>query len=320
MPWVKDFQYELLTFGQVGAKLRFYANEVLLRMPQIVELLCPRCGATLVPEASASFVRCRFCDAVSGVEPTRVQPVHPYAPAANAWPQGQAGSALPPTNRDTSTNAVKHWAWMSAAFAAVPVLFWAARFYVGNTNVVAGTSSTVTAISDSGIAIKAQNLHAVDPADLIRQAASEARRRQPSATQAYGFFYHLQQGAFDSTGSLANILLTFTYRATDPSKPPGQDVHEAGFDVTVRDGKFYLRDTIKSGRPEPVWPEPLCPFADAWRAAVQSGVPENAVVDVYYRESPSSRHQGQVVWSISVTGHNEWDRYVDMTTCKIVSR
>jgi hypothetical protein len=206
------------------------------------------------------------------------------------------------------------------AFYAVPVLLMVAITYTVNKMGAADTSLTASTVSDSGIAILAQDLRAVDPADLIRQAAREARRRQPSATQSYGFFYHLSHGVLDSTGTTPNILLTFTYRATDPTKPPGQDIQAAGFDVRVHDGKFYVSDTIQSNRPDPVWPEPACSFAGVWRAAVQSGVPENAVVDVYYQEAHSAKHHGQMVWNLSVSGHNEFDRDIDAAACKIADK
>jgi hypothetical protein len=171
---------------------------------------------------------------------------------------------------------------------------------------------------DPGVPLRVPNLRAVDPVDIIRQARAEACRRQPNCALTYAFIGGVAAGTIDTTGNSANVLLTVAFRATDPTKPPGQDIIDAGFNIRVRSGKLYLDDGAGGSRPNPSWPDPNCTFSNAWRAAVASGVASNAIVDIYYRDGFGKSAERKVVWSVSVNGHPELSRQIDSATCEIL--
>ncbi len=176
----------------------------------------------------------------------------------------------------------------------------------------------VTPTDGESIAIQAADLRALDPAELIRQAHSEACRRRPDCALTYSYIGGVRAGLLDTTADSANVLINIAYRATDPTKVPGEDVLDSGFAVRVREGKMYLQDGFPSSRPEPVWPDPQCSFVRAWQSAVRSGTPGNAVADVYYRDGHGPRARSRLVWYIRVQSHLEWSRQVDATTCEVL--
>jgi hypothetical protein len=188
----------------------------------------------------------------------------------------------------------------------------AAAGVTGAANGVTGAANGVTASDDDeDIRIAAADPSAVDPADLIHQAGAEVRKRDRNCELIYAYIGEVEGGVLDATGHTS--LLQWGCRTVDPSKPPGQDVQDNQWDVRVVNGKLRLSRSNHASRNKPPWVEPGCRFADAWAAALASGLPANATTSVYYRGVG-----GSMVWFISVDGHPELGRRIDGASCTLV--
>ena len=110
-------------------------------------------------------------------------------------------------------------------------------------------------------------------------------------------------------------------RAVDVTVPG--DLSSAAFLVEVTAGCFgiyaKLRRNAKIYRHnqyDPV-PDPQCSSEEAWKVAVQSGVPAGALVDMIYRDDDYMRQGSPAVWSITIDGEPQHQREVHGRTCQL---
>jgi hypothetical protein len=117
---------------------------------------------------------------------------------------------------------------------------------------------------------------------------------------------------------------TFEYSYFDKSRPAGEDKIEGT--ITVSGYGSHFRVSTRNHATFSHFPganpaggaDPRCTMRQAWQAAVQSGVPGNAVASVSYtRGSPMSMDR-PFVWSFRIDGHSELRRSVDGSTCSVV--
>jgi serine/threonine protein kinase len=173
---------------------------------------------------------------------------------------------------------------------------------------------------DEGIAIQATDLQAVDPADLIRQSRLETSRRGAKCGLSHAKFFDLRTGLVDTTGNSARLSIMYECTRADESKPAGEDIVETRYTVSSRQGKLFYRASGGSGK-DVDRPDPRCSLAQAWTAAVASGVPSSAIASADYRESYGFAGKWhRLVWAINVAGHDEFARQIDAVTCKILQK
>lgn len=263
-------------------------------MPKLVVRTCLRCGADLPVEPHATRVQCRYCGAVAEVtRPAVISTQSQGSPArvAVGW-----------------NSTVVVWIVMGLGVMIVSGFITWQHFGALSPATTAGARSVT---GGAGIPIAAGDLRAVDPADLIHQAAAEVRKRDQNCELIYAYIGEVANGVLDATGYTS--LLQWGCRSVDPAKPPGQDVQDHQWDVRVSSGQLVLSQSNHAMRNTPPWVEPGCRFADAWAAALASGLPANAVTSVYYRGVGDA-----MAWFISVDGHPELDRRIDGKTCTLV--
>jgi hypothetical protein len=166
----------------------------------------------------------------------------------------------------------------------------------------------------------------VEPLSLFEPARRLARSFDPRAELAPGFpfvvYFPVRRGAVDVTASDVMHFMHFNYAWSylDASKPPGEDLVRGAVSVRYVEGALVARKTSSMGD-EPsneVLPDPTCPAARAWQAAVASGVPETAVAKLLYYDATPFGPGGPYVWSFRVDGHDELRREIDAQTCVLV--
>ncbi|HTQ07826.1 MAG TPA: hypothetical protein VMI54_28425, partial [Polyangiaceae bacterium] len=176
------------------------------------------------------------------------------------------------------------------------------------TSVVGAAAKLNLLEGQEAVPISAPDLKAVDPTSVIRQAIAAVRQRDSQCELTNVYIGMIGGAVVDTTG--VGTVVDFFCHFVDKTKPPGQDVSNHEWDVRVFHGYLTLDKSRGYGSGnDPPWQEPTCPFAQVWAAAVASGVPNNAIATVYYRET---------AWSLSVDGHPEYDRTVNGATCRIV--
>jgi hypothetical protein len=269
-------------------------------MPELMVRTCLRCGADLPVEPHATRVQCRYCGTVAEVARPAPPPAAPPRP-----PYGSRGTV---PGAWKSTIAI----WGVLALGATLVSGFIAWQHAGAVSSGAGPVPRADGRGE-GIPIAAGDLRAVDPADLIHQAAAEVRKRDQNCELIYAYIGEVKGGVLDATGHTS--LLQWGCLTVDPTKPPGQDVLDHQWDVRVANGELALSRSNHASRHKPPWVEPGCRFADAWAAALASGLPANATTSVYYRGIEDA-----MVWFISVDGHPELERRIDGNGCTLVRK
>jgi hypothetical protein len=160
----------------------------------------------------------------------------------------------------------------------------------------------------------------VDLVDPLPEAKRRARELQTGAQLLLINATQLRRGAFDVSQG-GGILYHFEYVGKDATKPPGLDQVKrtimvtfgaGGMSTNVQEGHAFHLDAPNHffGGPQP---DPLCSSRAAWRAAVASGVPDDAVARMMLLDE-----SGAHVWSIRVDGHDEMRREIDARTCAMV--
>jgi hypothetical protein len=178
--------------------------------------------------------------------------------------------------------------------------------------------------SEDLYAITVPDPHHVDPVDLLSQARRIARAHEAHA--ALVSIYALEgvtAGTVDIT-SMNAVTYDFEWRYGDPSQPPGKDDVQGGLWITAKNGRFDVMDlhhasayaVSKNHRPDP-GPDPRCSARDAWRAAVRSGVPDNAVARMRYEASFPGWAGQPYVWVFRVPAHEELRRDIDGMNCML---
>src|SRR5512141_1285765 len=130
--------------------------------------------------------------------------------------------------------------------------------------------STVT------VDILAQDPKAVDPTDLLRQAAREVRQRGGNCELTFAYLGEVRAGSLDITRATSHVAWS--------CRTLGRDVLDENWTVRISSGRFVFSRAQGSRRHSPPWTEPTCPFARAWKAAVASGLPADATVRLSYHD------------------------------------
>lgn len=178
-----------------------------------------------------------------------------------------------------------------------------------------------------GEPIHAADLTRVDPVELLPQAREIALGNDKHAVLTRIFATKgVTAGTVDVSGD-SGVTFEFEWLYLDKSRPPGSDKVENGLWISARRGRFSVMELHhafalsrpKERRPDPA-PAPRCSARDAWKAAVRSGVPANAVASMRYEPAAFPPGPGPFAWTFRVEGHDELKREVDGTTCAIVGR
>src|SRR5262249_19052810 len=113
----------------------------------------------------------------------------------------------------------------------------------------------------------------------------------------------------------AYVLFDYEYLYVDKSHPPAEDKKEGRLWIKASNKRFtviQLDHAVHLGSPEP-WrpdpgPDPKCSARDAWKAAVKSGMAEDAkVLLAYHAERPEGPGK-PYLWTFRVEGHPELER------------
>lgn len=285
-------------------------------MPRLVTANCPRCGAALELAPGLEVVTCRYCGFKSMIEwASRRQPATAYpSPIAPLDPNlGRIVAQVPQAIG-------KMVLWITVATTVLPMVLggviWA---------VAAGATSSARRVSLPSIAVPGATSPAtatgprmVDGAELIRKAHALAVAETPDPKLSSAVFFNVVGGLVDTTTSNAGSV-DFDYRTTDPNAPPGKDVADVRLLVHVGNGTMTtMKVSWSAANLDRILQVPTCSSQSAWNAAVQSGVPANAVstIHVYYNGAFSPK--SPTVWSIRVDGHDEYRREIDARTCAMV--
>jgi hypothetical protein len=154
--------------------------------------------------------------------------------------------------------------------------------------------------STATVDVRAPDLRAVDPTDLVRQAALAVRQRGEDCELTFAYVGEVRAGSLDATRATSH--LSWSCRAA-------QDKADESWTVRFLSGRLVLSKAQGSRRHSPPWTEPICPFTRAWQAAVASGLPFNTTVRLSYRDS---------VWLLFVPEQPEHTRQVDGASCQVV--
>jgi len=165
--------------------------------------------------------------------------------------------------------------------------------------------------------LQTADVHAVDPQALFPAAKRVAMSLDPDAELQSITAQRTRGGTVDLSGT-GQIAYRFEY-----VRNPGTDARELGsVDVTAGCwGLFAKRDRFariyRHNQYDPV-PDPRCSAKSAWRAAVASGIPEDTVTDIAYRDDDIMVRGSPSVWSFTVPEQPSLDRKVLGTTCTLL--
>lgn len=178
-----------------------------------------------------------------------------------------------------------------------------------------------------GEPVRAADPTHVDPVELLDQARKIALRMDENAVLTrISAVKGVTAGTVDVTGD-SGVTYQFEWLYFDKRRAPGDDKVENGLWISARRGRFTVMELrhasslsrSKDRRPDPA-PDPRCSARAAWKAAVRSGMPENAVAWLSYAPAFPPRAGQPYVWDFRVEGHDELRRTVDGTTCAIAKR
>jgi hypothetical protein len=198
---------------------------------------------------------------------------------------------------------------------------------------VASTSAMVTmpppVQPPEGEPFKAADPAHVDAQEIAPQARALAVRVEPHAVLMRFAIYPAVNGATmdlrprstNPSGEPApSLLFTFEYLYFDKTRPPGQDKVQGEILIRAQGMVFKIQRSdralsLSRPKPPPPGPDPRCSARDAWRAAVKSGMPADAVASVSYEQEWPPGLDLPYVWSFRVDGHPELRREIDGMTC-----
>jgi hypothetical protein len=178
-----------------------------------------------------------------------------------------------------------------------------------------------------GPPVRAGDPTRVDPVELLPQARKVALGFDEHAVLTEIFATKsVTAGTVDVTGD-DGVTFRFEWLYFDKSRPPGRDKVENGLSISARRGRFSVMELRRAPllsrprqhRPDPA-PDPRCSARDAWKAAVRSGVPGNAVASMHYVGAFPGRPGLPHVWDFRVEGHDDLRRQVNGATCAIWDR
>jgi hypothetical protein len=117
------------------------------------------------------------------------------------------------------------------------------------------------------------------------------------------------RGSVDLTQSGPSITYTYTLPSAADPKNPRAPAALTSYTLQAQQGGPR---PVTSARPEAPVPEPNCIWSAAWRAAVKSGIPQDAAVDGVYEKVGNDPR-----WRITVPGKPEWTREMDGMSCAL---
>lgn len=279
-------------------------------MAEVVGVRCPRCGAGLQVASGAETATCAYCGMSSllGQKP----PPPPQVQADAARIQVTA----PETRSGRSIGGAVAAAGMALGIASAVVVQLRSAGVIGSQ--VAPDRERINADGISRTSLAAADLHHMDITDVVAQARPVALAIDRHAKLTGVVVRDAVGGLVDATGdNTADV--TYEYRYTDPSKPPGQDVVAGQVILAVYAGEFRTLSSTSSGAFEPTYvDEPKCKSAQAWQTAVKSGVVANARATLHLYDNRAFSPQPPTVWSVRVDGHDEYRREIDAMTCALV--
>jgi len=166
--------------------------------------------------------------------------------------------------------------------------------------------------------VQAADPRKVDIADVVRQARAVAVAQEPHVDRLSSVVASNVNGGLLDTTQQPAASISFSFRYTDPTKPPGQkDVVQGSVAVQVANGGL-VPTRMDAFYREPALGDPKCASRDAWAAAVKSGVPDNAVATFHLYDNTPFSPKSPTVWSIRVEGHDEYRREIDAMSCAVV--
>jgi hypothetical protein len=279
---------------------------------------CPQCGAALDVDPQSDVATCRYCGQRSIIESERRE----RAAAAQAPPRGpDAGGPIAARSARSGVLVAVFVVMTVFSLAIVAVVVGVTKTRTGTTpGTTTGPTPIMRNIASPAIAnaIKVADARQADIAEVVRQARAVAIAQEPHVDRLSSVVaFNVTGGVLDTTQQNA-ASVDFSFRYTDPTKPPGQkDVVEGSVSVHVTGGGLTPR-TMNAFYREKALTDPKCPSRDAWAAAVKSGVPANAVATFHLYDNAAFSPASPTVWSIRVEGHDEYRREIDATTCSMV--
>jgi len=174
---------------------------------------------------------------------------------------------------------------------------------------------TVTATATATVSVDPKSLlipraEAVAPGRALSRAKSRALEWSPDAMLIECRFGPVIAGTLDVSGAG-----TATLRFGRPAGRlgPGSPVEPDQLVMTLEKGQEQVER--RNGPARKGLADPMCPFEDAWRAMVASGVPSTSSVEVTYG---THAKVGRDVWEMRVAEHPELTRLIDGQNCTIV--
>jgi len=290
-------------------------------MARLIPIQCPQCGSGLKVQATDEIIHCQYCQTSCFIRrPGMTMP--PVVPPGMRSPTLYVD--LP--KRSSGVGVVLGCAGTMAGLTA------AGGFMIDAciTRQAKKMKSLVDERrQDAGVArdpkaTAASTPKLVDAAEVIETAIAEARKNYPDARFVNAHFSGVRSGMVDvNADNVAHVI--FEYRRVDSSKPAGTDVEEGSFHITVDEGRYAVWAHHLGHGPSSMFGKglaatvtPKCRAAAAWKTAVDSGVPANAIAKLHFdRNDPFRGDPNRVEWSFSVEGHDEYRREIDATTCAL---
>jgi hypothetical protein len=164
-----------------------------------------------------------------------------------------------------------------------------------------------------------------DPVELLPQARRIARSVDPQAALVDVSAQVSGGGAVDVSKE-ARFRSLWLLSKRGRQGPHGQTVTAPCILVVTYEGRLVVWSWESWGGP-PRWfiddgnlpdpaPDPRCSGRDAWKAAIQSGVPESADVQLWYTAAYPRGKGRPYVWEVGVNGAPKQRRTIDATTCQ----
>ena len=178
--------------------------------------------------------------------------------------------------------------------------------------------------------IRADDPPRVDVVDLIPQVEALVEKLEPRAKLVHIHAGEVVAGTIDVRKPAA-AAYEYEYEGLDKTQPPGKDEVKVAITVSAGESQLWaythggahvLRMDLE-GRPL----ENPCPSKQAWKAAVKSGVPEDAVASFDYGPSLDTEVPGtgggrvrRREWTLRVKGHDELKRALTPETCEVFQK
>lgn len=287
-------------------------------MPRLVTANCPRCGAALELAPGLEVVTCRYCGFKSMIEwasPRRPATAYPVAPL-----DPNVGRIVAQAPQAEMMRVALSWTLLVLVVLGAGIV----QIVTGPT-----TSARPVAIPQPHIPISLDPVpgptstalksgpRMVDGAELLQKARVLVASEMPDPKLSSALFFNVVGGMVNTTDSNVGSI-TFESRTVDPNAAAGKDI--ADMTIVVRVANGTMTSTKMNGLSIGDYPleVPTCSSQSAWNAAVQSGVPSNAIATMAVESHGAFGTKSPTVWSIRVDGHDEYRREIDARTCAMV--